>query len=190
MCESGSQVMLTASSIRLFVNKCACSGLSLDYSRDFHFRHEGSIGHGPLLSLAWIVVSGLSSQPRTVLTATYLLGLSATYSLVVEIWSAPVLYIDSRGLPFVLGLVAGILCFYAFYGWLIYRTSQGVNVARYLLIALILVGISIHTLLAVSPAGELFGPLLITAILDGIRLVAAVLLIASPAAFWRQRPAG
>ena len=113
------------------------------------------------------------TQPRTVSTAIFLLGLSATYSIVVETWSAPVLFVEARGLPFVVGLVAGVLVFYALYGWLIYKTWQGVNAARYSLIALIVVGISIHVILALTPAGELFGPILITAILDGLRVVAS-----------------
>jgi hypothetical protein len=135
-----------------------------------------------------MTVSNSSIQPRTVSIAILLLGSSAMYSIVVEIWSAPILFVEPRGLPFVLGLVAGILCFYAFYGWLIYRTWQGLNAARYFLIALIIVGISIHAILALTPAGELFGPISITAILDGFRVIAVVLLVASPRAYWRQIP--
>ena len=128
------------------------------------------------------------TQPRTVSTAIFLLGLSATYSIVVETWSAPVLFVEARGLPFVVGLVAGVLVFYALYGWLIYKTWQGVNAARYSLIALIVVGISIHVILALTPAGELFGPILITVILDSLRIIAVVLLVASPRAYWKQIP--
>lgn len=107
------------------------------------------------------------------------------YSMLVEIWSAPVLFIEARGLSIVVGLVVGVLSYYALYGWLIYKTWQGVNAARYSLIALIVVGISIHAILALTPAGELFGPILITAILDGLRVVAVVLLVASRRSFWR-----
>ena len=108
------------------------------------------------------------------------------YSMVVEIWSAPVLFVEAQGLPFVVGLVAGVLAFYALYGWLTYKTWQGVNAARYSLIALIVVGVSSHAILALTPAGELFGPLLITAVLDGLRVIAVILLVASPRAFWRR----
>lgn len=114
--------------------------------------------------------------------------MSAIYAVVVEIWSAPVLFSESRGLLFVGGLIAAIAGFYAFYGWLIYKTWQGVNAARFSLIALILVGISIHALLALSPAGELFGPVSITVVLDSLRVVAVVMLIASPRGFWKQSP--
>jgi len=110
------------------------------------------------------------------------------YSMVVEIWSAPVLFIEARGLPFVVGLVTGVLGFYAFYGWLIFKTWQGVNAARYALIALIIVGIAIHAILALTPTGELFGPASITAILDGLRVIAVVLLVASPRAYWEKIP--
>ena len=107
------------------------------------------------------------------------------YSIVVEIWSAPFLFIETRGLPFVVGLVAGVLGFYAIYGWLIYKTWQGVNAARYSLIGLIVVGISIHVILALTPTGELFGPIFITAMLDGLRVIAVVLLVVSPRTYWR-----
>ncbi len=132
-----------------------------------------------------MAVSDSLAQPRTVSTAILLLGLSAMYSMLVEIWSAPVLFIEARGLSIVVGLVVGVLSYYALYGWLIYKTWQGVNAARYSLIALIVVGISIHAILALTPAGELFGPILITAILDGLRVVAVVLLVASRRSFWR-----
>ena len=108
------------------------------------------------------------------------------YSIVVEIWAAPILFIEARGLPFVVGLVAGVLSFYAFYGWLIYKTWQGVNAARYFLIVLIIVGISIHAILALTPAGELFGPIFIVAILDVLRIIAVALLVTSPRAYWRK----
>ena len=130
-------------------------------------------------------MSDSSTQPRTVSAAIFLLGLSAMYSMVVEIWSAPFLFIETRGLPFVVGLVAGVLGFYAIYGWLMYKTWQGVNAARYSLIALIVIGISIHVILALTPAGELFGPIFITAMLDGLRVIAVVLLVVSPRAYWR-----
>ena len=110
------------------------------------------------------------------------------YSIVVEIWSAPVLFAESRGLPFVVWLVAGVVGFYAFYGWLIYKTWQGVNAARYSLIALIVVGISIHAFLTLGPVGELFGPIFITVFLDSLRAVAVVMLVASPRAYWKQSP--
>lgn len=129
-----------------------------------------------------------STRPRTLSIAIFLLGMSAIYSIVVEVWSASVLFADSRGLPFVAGLVAGVVGFYAFYGWLIYKTWQGVNAARFSLIALILVGISIHALLALSPAGELFGPVSITVFLDSLRVVAVVMLLASPRVYWKQSP--
>lgn len=108
------------------------------------------------------------------------------YSIVVEVWSAPILFADSRGLLFVAGLVAVIVIFYAFYGWLIYQSWQGVSAARLSLIALIVVGISIHILLALSPVAELFGPVSITIFLDGLRIVAAVLLMASPREYWKR----
>ena len=108
------------------------------------------------------------------------------YSIVVEIWSAPFLFFDTRGLSFVIGLIAGVLIFYVLYGWLIYKTWQGVNAARYSLIALIIIGISIHVILALTPAGELFGPVYITAMLDGLRVIAVVLLVVSPRAYWKQ----
>ncbi len=132
-----------------------------------------------------MTVSDSSTQPRTVSAAIFLLGLSAMYSIVVEIWSAPFLFIETRGLPFVVGLVAGVLGFYAIYGWLMYKTWLGVNSARYSLIALIVVGISIHVILVFTPAGELFGPIFITAMLDGLRVIALVLLVVSPRAYWR-----
>lgn len=114
--------------------------------------------------------------------------MSAIYAVVVEIWSAPVLFSESRGLLFVGGLIAAIAGFYAFYGWLIYKTWQGANAARFFLIALIVAGISIHALLALGPAGELFGPLSITIFLDSLRVVAAVMLLASPRAYWKPVP--
>lgn len=114
--------------------------------------------------------------------------MSAMYSIVVEIWSAPILYIESRGLLFVIGLVAGICSFYAIYAWLIYRTWQGVIAARHFLTALIVFGIAIHAILALTPTGELFGPVLITAVLDGLRIIAVILLAISPRAYWRQIP--
>jgi hypothetical protein len=126
-----------------------------------------------------------ATRPKTLSLAILLLGLSAIYSVVVEIWSAPILFAESRGFVFVVVLVAGIVVFYMFYGWLIYHSWQGVNVARFSLIALIVVGISIHTLLALSPVGELFGPISITIFLDSLRVVAAVLLIASPRTYWK-----
>ena len=131
-------------------------------------------------------MSDSSPQPRTVSAAILLLALSAMYSIVVEIWSAPFLFFEARGLSFVIGLVAGVLIFYVFYGWLIYKTWQGVNAARYSLIALIVIGISIHVILALTPAGELFGPVYITAMLDGLRVIAVVLLLVSPRAYWKQ----
>jgi hypothetical protein len=133
-----------------------------------------------------MTVSEASPQPKTVSAAILLLGLSAMYSIVVEIWSAPFLFFEARGLSFVIGLVAGVLIFYVFYGWLIYKTWQGVNAARYSLIALIVIVISIHVILALTPAGELFGPVYITAMLDGLRVIAVVLLLVSPRAYWKQ----
>jgi hypothetical protein len=133
-----------------------------------------------------MIVSEASTQPRTVSAAILLLGLSAMYSIVVEIWSAPFLFFETRGLFFVIGLIAGILVFYVFYGWLIYKTWQGVNAARYSLIALIIIGISIHVILTLTDAGELFGPVYITAMLDGLRVIAVVLLVVSPRAYWKQ----
>ena len=130
-------------------------------------------------------MSEASPKPRTVSAAILLLGLSAMYSIVVEIWSAPFLFFEARGLSFVIGVVSGALVFYIFYGWLIYKTWQGVNAARYSLIALIIIGISIHVILALTPAGELFGPIFITAMLDGLRVIAVVLLVVSPRAYWR-----
>lgn len=131
-------------------------------------------------------MSDSSPQPRTVSAAILLLALSAMYSIVVEIWSAPILFFETRGLSFVVGLVAGVLVFYVFYGWLIYKTWQGVNAARYSLIALIVIGISIHVILALTPAGELFGPIYITVMLDGLRIIAVVLLVVSPRTYWKQ----
>jgi hypothetical protein len=131
-------------------------------------------------------MSDSSPQPRAVSAAILLLALSAMYSIVVEIWSAPILFFEARGLSFVVGLVAGVLVFYVFYGWLIYKTWQGVNAARYSLIALIVIVISIHVILALTPAGELFGPVYITAMLDGLRVIAVVLLLVSPRAYWKQ----
>ena len=131
-----------------------------------------------------MTVSDAPNQPRTVSTAIFLLSLSAMYTVVIEIWSAPVLFIEVRGLLFVVGLVIGISGFYLLYGWLIFKTWQGVNGARYALVALILVGIAIHAILALTPMGELFGPASITAILDGLRIVAVILLLASPREYW------
>jgi hypothetical protein len=133
-----------------------------------------------------MTMSDSSPQPRTVSAAILLLALSAMYSIVVEIWSAPILFFETRGLSFVVGLVAGVLVFYVFYGWLIYKTWQGVNAARYSLIALIVIGISIHVILALTPAGELFGPIYITVMLDGLRIIAVVLLVVSPRTYWKQ----
>jgi len=129
-----------------------------------------------------------AARPGTLSLAITLLGLSAMYSIVVEIWSAPVLFAESRGWLFVIGLVAGIVVFYAIYGWLIYQTWQGANAARLSLLALIIVGIATHALLALSPAGELFGPITITVFLDSLRVVAAVLLIATPRTYWKPTP--
>lgn len=125
-------------------------------------------------------MSDPSTQSRTTSIAVFLLGSSAMYSLVVEVWSAPILFIDTRGLAFVVSLVAGILLFYALYGWLIVKTSQGLAAARYALITIIITGISVHAILALTPSGELFGPILVTAILDGLRIIAVILLLAAP----------
>jgi hypothetical protein len=100
--------------------------------------------------------------------------------MVVEVWSAPILFIDTRGTAFVVALVVGIVLFYTIYAWLIYKTSHGVAAARYALIVIIVVGIAVHATLALTPSGELFGPTLVTAILDGLRIIAVILLLASP----------
>lgn len=127
------------------------------------------------------------TKPKTVLAALALLCFSATYSTLVEMWSAPVLYGETHGTLFVVGLIVGIAGFYTFYGWLIYKTWKGINAARIALIALIGIGIAIHSSLIVSRIGDLFGPVFITVFLDGLRVIAVILLIASPRSYWQSR---
>ena len=129
-----------------------------------------------------------TQAPRTVSVAISLLCVSAAYSSIVEIWSAPVLFAESEGLLFVSGMIAAIVCFYTLYGWLIYGTWKGRGAARLVLLAVIAVAIALHAALAVTPAGKLFGPASVTVVLDSLRAVAAILLLVSPRAYWR-RPA-
>jgi hypothetical protein len=131
------------------------------------------------------MVERSTTQPRTVLVALALLCLSAAYSILVEMWSAPVLYGESHGALFVAGLIAGIAVFYVFYGWLIYKTWKGSSLARVAVITLIGAGIAIHVSMVVGSFGELFGPAYITAFLDGLRVIAVILLIASPRSYWQ-----
>lgn len=112
--------------------------------------------------------------------AIALLCLSATYSIVVEVWSAYVLYVDDSGASVVVGLVMGILAFYAIYCWLIYRTWQGGSAARIVLLVIIVVGITVHLSLAWGKTGELFGPPAIVMFLDSLRVIALVLLLMAP----------
>jgi hypothetical protein len=124
--------------------------------------------------------------PRYVSVAVSLLCVSATYSCIVEIWSAPVLFAESEGPLFVGGLIAAVLGFYALYGWLVYATWKGSSAARLILVAVIAIAIALHASLALTAAGKLFGPASITVFLDGLRAVAVVLLLVSPRAYWRQ----
>ena len=110
--------------------------------------------------------------------------MSAGYAAIVEVWSAVVLFGESQSLLFVAVLVGGILGFYAIYGWLLLRTWHGSAHAMRVLLVLIVVGIGIHALLIIRDAGELFGPVFLTVFLDGLRIVAAILLIMTPASFW------
>lgn len=72
-----------------------------------------------------------------VTVAIFLLALSACYAVIVEAWSAPILFMDSRGATFVAGLIAGILIFYAVYGWLIYQVWKRAAWAKWALLVLI-----------------------------------------------------
>ena len=67
-----------------------------------------------------------------------------------------------------------------------YGTWKGIGAARLFLLLLIIVGIGLHAFLALSPLGELFGPPFITLSIDGLRVIAVVLLILSPRAYWSQ----
>lgn len=124
------------------------------------------------------------AHPKTVLIAVFLLGISAIYALVVEVWSVPVLFVDSLGRQTVILLVAGIVGYYAIYAWLIYQTWNGTNVARLAVLVLIVTGIAVHASLALGEAGMLFGPIFVTVFLDSLRVVAAILLMVSPRTFW------
>ncbi len=124
--------------------------------------------------------------PKSVSVAVSLLCVSATYSCIVEIWSAPVLFAESEGLLFVGGLIAAVLGFYALYGWLVYATWKGRGAARLILVAVIAIAIALHASLALTAAGKLFGPTSVTVFLDSLRVVAVVLLFFSPRAYWRQ----
>jgi len=126
-------------------------------------------------------------RPKTISAAMALLCLSGAYSIIMEIWSAFVIYADIRGLSFVLGVVAGITLFYVFYGWLLYLTWGGAKIARNLLLVTIVLGIAIHVSLAWGSMGELFGPPMLAFFLDSLRVVAAILLLVSPAAYWQSR---
>lgn len=121
-----------------------------------------------------------------VTVAIFLLALSACYAVIVEAWSAPILFMDSRGATFVAGLIAGILIFYAVYGWLIYQVWKRAAWAKWALLVLIALGIFIHVRLAFGGMGELFGPVWVTAFLDGLRVVAAILLLIAPTGYWQR----
>jgi len=121
-----------------------------------------------------------------VAVAVFLLSLSAVYAVIVEVWSAPVIFLDSRGSAFVTGLIAGILAFYIGYGWIIYRTWKRTAWARWALLILIALGITLHVALAYGGLGELFGPVAVTMFLDGLRMIALVLLLVAPNDYWRH----
>jgi hypothetical protein len=130
-----------------------------------------------------------SRESKAVSAAIVLLSLSATYAVIVETWSATVLFYDSRGLLFVALLTAAIVAFYAVYGWLIYKTWRGAAGARLILLLLIISGVAVHFALARSDVRELFGPLFVTVFLDGLRIVAALLLILAPRDYWGRSEA-
>ena len=114
-----------------------------------------------------------SRHSKAVSVAIVLLSLSATYAVVVETWSATVLFYDSKGFLVVALLAAAIIAFYAVYGWLIYKTWRGASSARLILLLLIVAGVAVHFALARSDVRELFGPLFVTVFLDGLRVAAA-----------------
>jgi hypothetical protein len=111
--------------------------------------------------------------------------MSVGYAAIVEVWSAVVLFGESKRLLFVAVLVGGILGFYAIYGWLL-QVWYGNARAMHVLLVLIAAGIGIHALLIVRDAGELFGPVFLTVFLDGLRIVAAILLVLTPGSYWRS----
>ena len=125
------------------------------------------------------------TDSKRVAIAVFLLSLSAIYAVIVETWSAPILFLDSRGPVFVTVTIAGILAFYAAYGWIIYQVWRRTAWARWVLLFLITLGIAAHVVLALDGRGELFGPVAVTVFLDGLRVTAFVLLLVAPAAYWR-----
>ena len=127
-----------------------------------------------------------SRHSKAVSVAIVLLSLSATYAVIVETWSATVLFYDSKGFLVVALLAAAIIAFYAVYGWLIYKTWRGASSARLILLLLIVAGVAVHFALARSDVRELFGPLFVTVFLDGLRVVAALLLILAPRDYWTK----
>lgn len=104
----------------------------------------------------------------------------------MEVWSAAVLFGESRSLAFVVVLIGGILGFYAVYGWLLLQTWRRNARALRVLLILIIAGVVIHAVLIFRDAGELFGPVFLTVFLDGLRIIAAVLLVVTPQSYWRS----
>ncbi len=125
--------------------------------------------------------------PKSVSVALFLLCLSASYAVVVEIWSATVLFGGTGSALFIASLLGGVIGFYILYGWILYKTWKGSAGARLALLFLIFAGIAIHASQAFGNFGELFGPLFVTVFLDGLRIIAAVLLILSPKSYWRKQ---